>query len=90
MRRDLALVVDREVPAGELAANVRAAAGPYLIDLRLFDVYEGKGIDPERKSLGLGLTFRVQSRTLSDEVVNNYVDQVLDLMKKNYNAELRM
>ena len=57
--------------------------------LRMFDVYEGKGIDPERKSLALGLTFRDSSRTLSDEVVNLAVDQVVDLLRKNYNAELR-
>ncbi len=89
VRRDLALVVDRDVSAGDLMRNVRVAAGAYLTDLRLFDVYEGKGIDPKRKSLGLGLTFRDQSRTLSDADVNKCVEQVLDLMKKNYNAELR-
>jgi phenylalanyl-tRNA synthetase beta chain len=89
VRRDLALVVDRSVAAADLMADVRGIAGSYLVHLRLFDVYEGKGIDPKRKSLGLGLTFRDQSRTLSDEDVNKYMKQVLDLMKKNYNAELR-
>ncbi len=89
VRRDLALVVDRAVVAADVMTDVRASAGPYLAHLTLFDVYEGKGIDPKRKSLGLGLTFRDQSRTLSDEDVNKYMKQVLDLMKKNYNAELR-
>ena len=64
-------------------------AGSYLTDLRLFDVYEGKGIDPKRKSLALGLTFRDHSRTLSDEDVNLAVDQVVDSLKKNFKAELR-
>ncbi|MBN7795938.1 phenylalanine--tRNA ligase subunit beta [Parahaliea mediterranea] len=89
VRRDLAVLVDKAVPAAELMANVRAAAGAYLTDLRLFDVYAGKGIDPERKSLALGLTFRDQSRTLSDEDVNLAVNQVVDSLEKNYNAELR-
>ncbi len=89
VRRDLAVVVDKAVPAAELMANVRDAAGAYLTDLRLFDVYEGKGIDPKRKSVALGLTFRDQKRTLSDEDVNLAVDQVIDSLKKNYNAELR-
>jgi len=89
VRRDLAVVVDKTVSAAELMANVRSVAGSYLTDLRLFDVYEGKGIDPKRKSLALGLTFRDQSRTLSDEDVNLAVDQVIDLLGKNYNAELR-
>ena len=89
VRRDLAVVVDKSVPSAELMENVRAGAGTYLTDLRLFDVYEGKGIDPKRKSLALGLTFRDQSRTLGEEDVNLAVGQVIDLLEKNYNAELR-
>jgi phenylalanyl-tRNA synthetase beta chain len=89
VRRDLAIVVDKSVPADELLTNVRAWAGTYLTDLTLFDVYEGKGIDPKRKSLALGLTFRDSSRTLSDEDVNLAVDQVVDSLEKNYKAELR-
>jgi len=89
VRRDLAVLVDKSVVAAELLENVRTVAGTYLTDLRLFDVYEGKGIDPKRKSLALGLTFRDSSRTLSDEVVNKSIDQVIDLLIKTYNAELR-
>ena len=89
VRRDLAVVVDKSVPAEELMENVRTVAGTYLTDLTLFDVYEGKGIDPKRKSLALGLTFRDQSRTLADDDVNLAVGQVIDLLEKNYKAELR-
>ena len=88
-RRDIAVIVDKSVPVGELLENVRAVAGTYLTDLRLFDVYEGKGIDPKRKSLALGLTFQDSSRTLSDDDVNKSKDQVIDLLIKTYNAELR-
>jgi phenylalanyl-tRNA synthetase beta chain len=89
VRRDLAVVVDKSVLSSDLMSNVRSVAGTYLTDLRLFDVYEGKGIDPKRKSLALGLTFRDQSRTLSDEDVNVAMDQVIDSLEKNYKAELR-
>jgi phenylalanyl-tRNA synthetase beta chain len=89
VRRDLAVIVDKSVPAAELMKTVRGAAGSYLTDLRLFDVYEGKGIDPKRKSLALGLTFRDQRRTLSDDDVNLAVNQVVDSLEKNYKAELR-
>jgi phenylalanyl-tRNA synthetase beta chain len=89
VRRDLAVIVDKTVSAIQLIDDVRAAAGTYLTDLRLFDVYTGKGIDPKRKSLALGLTFRDQSRTLDDVDVNLAVGQVIDLLEKNYNAELR-
>jgi phenylalanyl-tRNA synthetase beta chain len=89
VRRDLAVIVDKSVPSADLLENVRAVAGGYLRDLRLFDVYVGKGIDPKRKSLALGLTFRDHSRTLSDEDVNLAVDQVVDSLEKNFKAELR-
>jgi phenylalanyl-tRNA synthetase beta chain len=89
VRRDIAVVVDKWVPVAGLMNDVRRTAGTYLTDLRLFDVYTGKGIDPKRKSLALGLTFRDQSRTLGDEDVNLAVGQVIDLLEKNYNAELR-
>ncbi len=89
IRRDIAVVVDSSVSAARLMHDVRMAAVTYLTDLTLFDVYTGKGIDPNRKSLALGLTFRDQSRTLGDEDVNLAVGQVIDLLEKNYNAELR-
>ncbi|MDP5072115.1 MAG: phenylalanine--tRNA ligase subunit beta [Congregibacter sp.] len=89
LRRDIAVIVDKTVSAGELLATVRATAGVYLQDLRLFDVYEGKGIDPARKSVAVGLTFQDHSRTLDDNEVNTCIQQVIDSLKKNYKAELR-
>ncbi|WP_439101515.1 phenylalanine--tRNA ligase subunit beta [Congregibacter sp.] len=89
LRRDIAVIVDKTVKAGELLANVRATAGAYLQDLTLFDVYEGKGIDPARKSVALGLTFQDHSRTLDDNEVNTCIQQVVDSLKENYQAELR-
>jgi phenylalanyl-tRNA synthetase beta chain len=90
IRRDLAVVVDKTVAARQLMESVRTVAGSHLTDLTLFDVYTGKGIDPKRKSFALGLTFRDQSRTLADEEVNLAMGQIIDLLEKNYNAELRI
>lgn len=89
VRRDIAVLVDREVAAAALSDSIREAAGEVLSDLTLFDVYAGKGIDPQRKSLAFGLTFRDHSRTLSDDVVNGVIEQVMDSLEKNYKAELR-
>lgn len=89
VRRDIAIIVDKTVSSAQLMKDVRGWSGTYLTDLRLFDVYTGKGIDPKRKSLALGLTFRDQSRTLGDEDVNPTIGQVIDLLEKNYKAELR-
>lgn len=89
VRRDLALIVDKSVMSGDLQESVQKQAGEHLIDLRLFDEYQGKGIDPKRKSLALGLTFQHQSRTLTEEEINQVVDHVVDTLSSQFGATLR-
>lgn len=89
VRRDIAILADRTTPASEVEAVVRAAAGACLNNLIVFDVYQGERIDSSRKSLALGLTFRDQSRTLSDEEISESVAQVIDSLKEKLNVELR-
>ena len=88
-RRDLALLVDRDTPAQALLAAIREAAGESLRDLTLFDVYHGKGIDQQRKSLAVGLTFQHSSRTLADDEINEAVQSVIDILDKRFGAQLR-
>jgi phenylalanyl-tRNA synthetase beta chain len=90
VRRDLALLADREVAASVLLEAIRNAAGEYLTDLKLFDVYHGKGIDPHRKSLAVGLTWQHPSRTLNDDEVNANIQNILSLLEQKFNATLRM
>lgn len=74
--RDLALVVDAHVPAEEvrrqLAKVARAAVGNAfsIENVSLFDVYQGKGLPTEKKSLAFSLVFRANDRTLTDDEVN--------------------
>jgi phenylalanyl-tRNA synthetase beta chain len=89
VRRDLALLVDRDVAAEAVLATIREAAGEWLTDLRLFDVYHGKGIDPLRKSLAVGLTWQHPSRTLTDDEVNNTTQNIVTLLEDRFNATLR-
>jgi phenylalanyl-tRNA synthetase beta chain len=70
-------------------SDVRAVAGVCLVDLRLFDVYQGKGVESDQKSLALGLTFRDNSRTLDDTEVTRLMTQVVDSLKKKFGAALR-
>jgi phenylalanyl-tRNA synthetase beta chain len=64
--QDLAVVVDEELPAGEVEAKVREAGGDLLEAVELFDVYRGDQVGEGRKSLALRLEFRSPSRTLTD------------------------
>ena len=89
VRRDLAVVVDAAVPAGAVLETVRLNAGPLLRGLVLFDVYQGEGLDLGKKSLAMGLTLQDFSRTLTDEVVDGLVAQVLAALKAVHGADLR-
>ncbi|WP_444902723.1 phenylalanine--tRNA ligase subunit beta [Microbulbifer sp. CnH-101-E] len=89
VRRDLALLIDADVPAASLVEAATEAAGETLTDLKIFDVYQGKGIDLNRKSVALGLTFQHSSRTLNDEEINAAVDAVVGKLEEKYNASLR-
>lgn len=89
VRRDLAVLVDREVAAEAVLDTIREAAGEWLTDLRLFDVYHGKGIDPLRKSLAVGLTWQHPSRTLNDDEVNTTTQNIVTSLEGRFNATLR-
>ncbi|MGG5873713.1 phenylalanine--tRNA ligase subunit beta [Pseudomonas peli] len=89
VRRDLAVLVDRDVPAQDLLGAIREAAGEWLTDLKLFDVYHGKGIDPHRKSLAVGLTWQHPSRTLNDDEVSTTTQNILTSLEQRFNATLR-
>ena len=89
VRRDIAVLVDKTVAAENLLGTIRSVAGENLTNLRLFDVYEGKGIDPNRKSLAIGLTMQHSSRTLTDDEVNAVMDKVIESLEQGFNATLR-
>ncbi|MFA5630741.1 MAG: phenylalanine--tRNA ligase subunit beta [Porticoccaceae bacterium] len=89
VRRDIAVIVDKTVPAQAILETARASAGELLKDLKIFDVYEGKGIENNRKSLALGLTYQEQSRTLNESEVAASVAAVIEGLKINYQATLR-
>ncbi|MFD1216367.1 phenylalanine--tRNA ligase subunit beta [Microbulbifer celer] len=89
VRRDLAVLVDVDVTAGSLKQTAVETAGEFLTDFNIFDVYQGKGIDFNRKSVAMGLTFQHPSRTLNDEEINAAVDAVVRELEQKYNASLR-
>ena len=89
VRRDIAILIDRDITASSLRQEIEVCAGVSLLNLKLFDVYMGKGIDPEKKSVGLGLTFQHPSRTLTDDEVNTAMAAVIDGLSNRFQAQLR-
>jgi phenylalanyl-tRNA synthetase beta chain len=89
IRRDLAILVDQTVPTQAIQDTIRNVAGDWLIDINIFDVYQGKGIEPGQKSVALALTLQHTSRTLIDQEVTDLTERVIIALKGKFNAELR-
>jgi len=89
VRRDLAVLVDRNLAADELLVAVKKQAGEFIKNLKVFDVYMGKGIDPQRKSVAMGLTFQHPSRTLNEDEINASIDTIVRYLEVNFSATLR-
>jgi phenylalanyl-tRNA synthetase beta chain len=89
VRRDIAVTVSRATPAMAVLDCAADAAGQLLGAALIFDVYEGDGVADTEKSLAIGLTFRDQSRTLTDEEVNATLQQVIESLSEKLDARLR-
>ena len=89
VRRDLALVVPEDLPAGELLAAVRRHAGERLEDVVLFDVYTGNKVESGSKSVALGLILQDTSRTLTDADVDALLGDVTACLSREFNAAIR-
>ncbi|WP_412503905.1 phenylalanine--tRNA ligase subunit beta [Shewanella indica] len=88
-RRDIAIVVDEEVAAGEVMTLIRKVGENQLVGLNLFDVYRGKGVEQGKKSLAIALTLQDNTRTLEEKEIAEMVDTVVSALKSEFNASLR-
>lgn len=87
--RDLAVVVDRSKPAGSLLETAREAGGKLLAEAFIFDIYTGKPIPEDKKSVALGLSFQSPERTLTDKDTEKAVQRILRQLERDHGAVLR-
>ncbi len=87
--RDMAILVDIDVPVGKLIELIKKTAGEMLENVELFDVYSGEEIEAGKKNVAFNLTFRKQEATLTQEEVNKMFDDILSRLESNYQAKLR-
>jgi len=89
VEQDLALVVDKSVPAAAVVACLRRTGGELLEDVAVFDLYEGSQVPAGKKSLALRLSFRAADRTLSDAEVNELREFMVRRIGEELGAGLR-
>ena len=88
-RRDLAVVVDSDVPVGRILDGIRSTSLKLLKDAAVFDLYQGVGVAPGKKSVAIGLIFQSDSRTLEDTEVDQLVEGIVAGLRTEFEAELR-
>ncbi|MCG9756728.1 phenylalanine--tRNA ligase subunit beta [Shewanella insulae] len=88
-RRDIAILVDEDVSAGNVVNLIRKVGENQLVGLNLFDVYQGKGVEPGKKSLAIALTLQDNARTLEEKEIAEMVEKVVSALKTEFNALLR-
>jgi phenylalanyl-tRNA synthetase beta chain len=79
---DLAFVVPDTVAAEKVDKAIRQAAAGLLVDLALFDVFRGQGIEPGSRSLAYRLRLQATDRTLTDAEVAAVKDKAVAVMAK--------
>lgn len=89
MRRDLAVVVTEDVSVQAMLDALREGAPEMLTELSLFDVYRGKGVDSDHKSLAFQVLLQDTRKTLTDEEVDAVMARLLDLLVNRFGAKLR-
>jgi phenylalanyl-tRNA synthetase beta chain len=86
---DVALVVDEEIPAGDVEALLRKTAGNILREVRLFDVYRGDQLGEGKKSLAYSLVYQHPEKTLTDKEVLKIRNKIVKKLEKEVGAQLR-
>lgn len=87
--RDLALVVDQQVASGALLAGLQAVAPAIVQRIELFDQYQGKGVEPNRKSLAFRVVMQETQRTLEDAEVDAAMNALTRHAEEALGAKLR-
>jgi phenylalanyl-tRNA synthetase beta chain len=86
---DLAIIVPEDVTVERVEQSIRSAGGKLLEDMRLFDLYRGKGVETGKKSLAFSLTYRDPERTLTDDEVSAAHEKVVRKVTGAVGGELR-
>ena len=89
IRRDLALLIDKNTSYADLYQSVKKNNFPFIQNINLFDVYEGKNLPAGKKSYALSFELLNEEKTLEEKEISEVMNRLVSLFKKEFNAELR-
>jgi len=87
--RDFAFIVDRTVKAGDIVKSAQGVDKKLITEVSVFDVYEGKGIDPDKKSIAIAVTIQPREKTLTDQEIDAVAAKIVAEVTKKTGGTLR-
>ena len=89
MVRDIAVIVDDEIPVGRLVDIIENFDHEIIEDVKIFDIYRGNQVEEGKKSVALSITYRHKDKTLTDEETTKVHNKILEILNREVNAVLR-
>ena len=89
IRRDLALLIDKTINYSELYRLAKKNKSPFLKNINLFDVYEGKNLPEGKKSYAMSFELLNEEKTLEDKDITEVMNSLIKSFQKEFSAELR-
>ncbi len=89
VERDFAFIVERKVKAADIVRAAQGVDRKLIAGVNVFDLYEGKGIDPDKKSVAITVTLQPREKTLTDEEIEAVATKIVAEVTKKTGGSLR-
>lgn len=89
VQRDIAIVVADHISAHMLLESMNTEKAAIVSEIRLFDIYSGKGMEPGKKSLAFRILLQDAEKTLIDKEIDDAIAKLISILESKYNAKLR-
>ncbi|MGI9526228.1 MAG: phenylalanine--tRNA ligase subunit beta [Weeksellaceae bacterium] len=89
VKRDLALLLDNDITYQDIVDLIMGLDNPLIKSVDLFDVYEGDKLPKGKKSYAISLVLQDENKTMKDHQIDDLMQKVINILKKELNAELR-
>jgi phenylalanyl-tRNA synthetase beta chain len=89
VERDFAFIINREIMVGEIMKTISNLDKNLIKSCKIFDIYQGKNIDNDKKSIAFNVIMQANDHTLSEDEINNISNKIIDTMNQKYQAQLR-
>ena len=89
VERDIAIIVDKSTLAQDIVVKIKSWAGGLAEEVGIFDVYQGKQVPQEKKSLAFFIRYRSGEKTLTEDEVNTVQQKIIQNLEQEFKAQLR-